>query len=59
MKLDIIYHVGHLASDRERNLDLDLLASKMMANAELGRVLLYQRRSADGFEYHCRPVRGA
>lgn len=57
--IDTVYHVGHLAIDREKDPDLDSRASKMMANALDGKVTLYQRRVPEGFEYHCRAVRGA
>ena len=67
--IDVVYHVGHLAVDRDvldaygrRSADADALtvvAWKMMAAAERGKVILYQRRVGDKFEYHARAVKGA
>lgn len=66
--IDTIYHVGHLAVDRDirdgRELTdeaskLDELASKLWRAAQAGKMILYQRRCMHGFEYHSRPIRGA
>ena len=69
MTIDVVYHVGHLAVDRDaagingrRSAeadDLNTLAYKMQRSAEHGKVILYQRRVDDKFEYHARAVKGA
>ena len=73
MKMDFIYHVGHLAVDRNVRVSgfdgplteaaeaVEEVAARMMNAATRGMVVLYQkrRRSGYGFEYHCVPVRGA
>ncbi len=67
--LDTIYHVGNLAVDREargddgqltgRAAELDDLADRLWRAARRGKVILYQRRHPQGWEYHSVPVRGA
>ena len=58
--IDHVYYTGFLVIDRERDIDLDLRATRMRLNAEAGKVMLYQRRVGPmRFEYHCRPVKGA
>lgn len=67
--IDVIYHIGHLAVDRDtREPDGSLTeeadklhekAQRMMFAAEKGKVILYQRRCLHGFEYHCQPIKGA
>lgn len=63
MTLDTIYHVGHLAVDREADSEngvlLDKKASRLWSAAKQGEVHLYQRRCFLGFEYHCRAVKEA
>lgn len=58
---DIIYHVGHLAIDRELegNDALHARATELYDAARRGAVILYQRRCYAGFEYHARFIRGA
>ncbi len=67
--MDFIYHVGHLAIDRNiKNLNGSLTneanklhekATRMLWLSDTGKAFLYQRRCMYGFEYHCRPITGA
>lgn len=67
--IDVIYHIGHLAVDRDtREPDGSLTeeakklhekAAEKLDAAEQGKLVLYQRRCIFGFEYHCRPIKGA
>ena len=73
--IDTIYHVGHLAFDRDireppepghtvglRTKEADELherALRMLQSSDMGKVFLYQKRCLHGFEYHCRMIRGA
>ena len=57
--MDYIYHVGNLAVDRVYDGDLDTRATRLERAAKDGKVVLYQTRCYVGFQYHCRPVRGA
>ena len=69
MTIDVVYHVGYLDIDRDARDDEGYLtdaadalherALKMLRAAELGKVILYQRRCEHGFEYHARAVKGA
>lgn len=57
--IDHVYYTGFLVIDRERDVDLDTRATRMMNSAAEGKVVLYQRRIGPGqFEYHCRSVKG-
>lgn len=52
MSEPIIYHLGLLANDREKDADLDRRATELMRRAETGEAILYQSRVAPGvFEY--------
>jgi hypothetical protein len=57
--MDIIYYVGHLAIDREKSDELNKKAIRMQQAVEAGKVVLYQKRCLQGFEYHCCPIKGA
>lgn len=79
MTLDYIYHVGHLAVDRNERIGrlvglrlnpclgpltemaekLEERAAALHLAARKGKVHLFQRRVPDGFEYHCRAIKGA
>jgi hypothetical protein len=43
-----VYHIGHLAVDRETDEDLALRAHEWMRASEAGLVQLHQRRGPDG-----------
>lgn len=67
--LDYIYHTGHLAVDRDerdaggtltgRASQVDDTAERLWRSYLAGKVVLYQVRRGEVFEYHCRAVRGA
>jgi hypothetical protein len=71
---DVVYHIGHLAVDRAIRDDesgetptpltaeataLHDHATRLMALAEDGKAILYQRRCPYGFEYHAYFPKGA